>query len=87
MGAAVVGEVLGAAAGEVLGVADGAELGVVLGEALVGNDSIKLGGMAIGQAKPGVRRRLGVAVVPEERLGRGAVPSIRRASQSGRSAA
>ena len=69
-------------AGEIVGIAGVAGNGqdellrALSGEALVGNDSIKLGGMAIGQAKPGVRRRLGVAVVPEERLGRGAVPSM-----------
>ena len=68
--------------GEIVGIAGVAGNGqdellrALSGEALVSNDSITLSGVAIGQAKPGLRRRLGVAVVPEERLGRGAVPSM-----------
>jgi ABC-type uncharacterized transport system ATPase subunit len=39
-------------------------------------DSIRLSGQAMGQLNPGQRRDLGLHFVPEERLGRGAVPSL-----------
>ncbi len=39
-------------------------------------DAIHLLGRAVGRSGPGLRRRLGLHFVPEERLGRGAVPSL-----------
>ncbi|CAM3515398.1 ABC transporter ATP-binding protein [Parendozoicomonas haliclonae] len=39
-------------------------------------NQITLEGQAIGQLSPYKRRRLGIATVPEERLGRGAVPEM-----------
>jgi ABC-type uncharacterized transport system ATPase subunit len=39
-------------------------------------DSIQLSGQAMGQLNPDQRRDLGLHFVPEERLGRGAVPSL-----------
>jgi simple sugar transport system ATP-binding protein len=39
-------------------------------------DSIQLSGQAMGQLNPDQRRNLGLHFVPEERLGRGAVPSL-----------
>lgn len=68
-------------AGEVVGIAGVSgngqtELSACLsGEAMVADDAIKLGGANIGHLSPDRRRRLGLAYVPEERLGRGAVPS------------
>ncbi|MAB22793.1 ABC transporter ATP-binding protein [Pseudomonas neustonica] len=69
-------------AGEIVGIAGVAGNGqdellrALSGEAKVNNDSLQLSGMSIGDSGPAVRRKLGVAVVPEERLGRGAVPSM-----------
>jgi ABC-type uncharacterized transport system ATPase subunit len=40
-------------------------------------DAIRIGGKAAGRLDPGRRRALGMAFVPEERLGRGAVPPHR----------
>ncbi len=40
------------------------------------NESIQLSGQAMGQLNPDQRRDLGLHFVPEERLGRGAVPSL-----------
>jgi ABC-type uncharacterized transport system ATPase subunit len=39
-------------------------------------DSLQLGGQAMGHLNPDQRRDLGLHFVPEERLGRGAVPSL-----------
>jgi general nucleoside transport system ATP-binding protein len=39
-------------------------------------DSIRVAGQAAGRLGPGARRRLGLHFVPEERLGRGAVPAM-----------
>jgi simple sugar transport system ATP-binding protein len=39
-------------------------------------DSIQLSGQSVGRLGPGGRRKLGLHFVPEERLGRGAVPSL-----------
>ena len=39
-------------------------------------DAIQVGGQAVGRFGPARRRRLGLHFVPEERLGRGAVPSL-----------
>lgn len=69
-------------AGEIVGIAGVAGNGqdellrVLSGEVLVKADTVQLQGQAIGRAGPVARRRLGLAVVPEERLGRGAVPSM-----------
>ena len=40
------------------------------------SDSIRLGGLAVGKQGPLQRRALGLHFVPDERLGRGAVPSL-----------
>jgi ABC-type uncharacterized transport system ATPase subunit len=39
-------------------------------------EAIHLSGQAVGRSGPGSRRRLGLHFVPEERLGRGAVPGL-----------
>lgn len=68
-------------AGEVVGIAGVSgngqtELAACLsGEAIVADNLIALDGKDIGGLSPGQRRRLGLAYVPEERLGRGAVPT------------
>ncbi|MEY5100155.1 MAG: hypothetical protein RJA36_2874 [Pseudomonadota bacterium] len=69
--------------GEVLGIAgvSGNGQGELLC-ALSGEDrrapagSVTLGGVDLARAGPGRRRKLGLHFVPEERLGRGAVPSL-----------
>jgi simple sugar transport system ATP-binding protein len=38
--------------------------------------AVRLAGQGVGDLAPGARRRLGLRYVPEERLGRGAVPSL-----------
>jgi simple sugar transport system ATP-binding protein len=69
-------------AGEVLGIAgisgNGQQelLMAVCGEVLVDSNSIFLGEMAVGHLDARNRRSLGMAYVPEERLGRGAVPEM-----------
>ena len=70
-------------AGEVLGVAgisgngQAEFLAALSGESPVANaQALALAGEAIGHLGPGERRRRGLAFVPEERLGRGAVPSM-----------
>ena len=40
------------------------------------NDAVQVGGQPAGRLGPAQRRRLGLHFVPEERLGRGAVPSL-----------
>lgn len=69
--------------GEILGIAGVAGNGqkellqLLSGERLSASpEFIKLNDHAIGRLTPGKRRRLGVAIVPEERLGRGAVPDM-----------
>lgn len=68
--------------GEIIGIAGVAGNGqdellkVLSGEIRVNRTDIDLGGLGIGSLSPGQRRRLGVAIVPEERLGRGAVPGM-----------
>ena len=69
--------------GEIVGVAgvagNGQEelLAALSGEEPIKDgSSIHLADTAIGQLPPDQRRRLGVAFVPEERLGRGAVPNM-----------
>ncbi|WP_417513175.1 ABC transporter ATP-binding protein [Minwuia sp.] len=69
-------------AGEVLGIGGVAGNGqaelmeVLIGERLTDNDTIVMDGTAIGQMGPVRRRRLGMAFVPEERLGHGAVATM-----------
>ena len=68
--------------GEILGIAGisgngQAELLAALsGENTVDREAIKLSGEAIGHLDAGQRRSKGLVFVPEERLGRGAVPSL-----------
>ncbi len=70
-------------AGEIFGIAGVAGNGQFeLMEALIGEraaakpGAITIDGVPIGQAGPIARRRLGMAFVPEERLGHGAVPDL-----------
>ena len=70
-------------AGEILGIAGVAGNGQVeLQEALSGEApvvqaaAIKIDGRPVGRIGPIARRRLGIAFLPEERLGHGAVPSM-----------
>jgi simple sugar transport system ATP-binding protein len=70
-------------AGEILGIAGVSGNGQQeLMAALSGEDrralpgSLQLFGQYIGQASPRARRKLGLHFVPEERLGRGAVPTL-----------
>ncbi|KAF1022259.1 MAG: Xylose import ATP-binding protein XylG [Paracidovorax wautersii] len=43
---------------------------------LAGPEAIRIGGRAVARLSPGQRRALGLHFVPEERLGRGAVPAM-----------
>jgi simple sugar transport system ATP-binding protein len=67
-------------AGEVLGIAGisgnglAELLAAISGEVL--SKAVFLNGSPVGHLDPGERRRLGLAYVPEERLGRGAVPEM-----------
>mgnify|MGYP004447160777 CR=1 FL=1 len=67
-------------AGEIVGIAgvagNGQEelLKVLSGEITLKGEAIRFTGEAIDRLPPGARRARGLAVVPEERLGRGAVP-------------
>jgi simple sugar transport system ATP-binding protein len=69
-------------AGEVLGIAgisgngQAELLAALCGERIVGSDRIHLDGTPVGKLDPAARRALGLAYVPEERLGRGAVPEM-----------
>ena len=68
--------------GEVLGIAgisgngQAEFLAAVSGERRVSPNEIRLGEMPVGHLDAGERRSLGLAYVPEERLGRGAVPDM-----------
>jgi len=68
--------------GEVLGIAgisgngQAEFLAAVSGERRVAPAKIRLGGTPVGHLDAGERRGLGLAYVPEERLGRGAVPAM-----------
>ena len=68
--------------GEILGIAgvsgNGQDelLAAVSGERRVSPDEIRLGETPVGHLDAGARRGLGLAFVPEERLGRGAVPDM-----------
>ncbi|MEO0402621.1 MAG: ABC transporter ATP-binding protein [Pseudomonadota bacterium] len=67
-------------AGQILGIAgvsgngQGSLTRALAGEVLTQGDTILMNGAPIGAAGPEARRRLGVHFIPEERLGRGAVP-------------
>ena len=69
-------------AGEILGIAGVAGngqdelMGLLSGEEQQDSGSIHLHGQAIEKLSPDQRRQLGFAFVPEERLGRGAVPDM-----------
>ena len=69
-------------AGEILGVAGVAGngqkelLAALAGERPAAAAAIRLGGAPVGRLGPSARRRLGLAFVPEERLGRGAVAEL-----------
>jgi simple sugar transport system ATP-binding protein len=68
--------------GEILGVAGVAGNGqdelmrLLSGEETTSADAIRLLNINIGHLEPATRRKLGFAFVPEERLGRGAVPNM-----------
>lgn len=74
--------------GEIVGIAgvagNGQEelLKALSGEIRLSGHAIRFAGTAIDGLAPQERRRLGMAVVPEERLGRGAVPSMSLASNA-----
>ena len=52
-------------------------LAVLSGEEIIAEPpAIRLGGRAVGGLRPDARRALGLCFVPEERLGRGAVPRL-----------
>ena len=70
-------------AGEIVGIAgisgNGQQelLGVLSGESPVAAGApLRLCGKTVGRDGPGARRRLGLGFIPEERLGRGAVPQM-----------
>lgn len=69
-------------AGEIVGIAGVAGngqqelLAALSGERLSPTDMVQFQGVAIGQLGAAARRRLGLAFVPEERLGRGAAPTM-----------
>lgn len=69
-------------AGEIVGIAGIAGHGqdellrTLSGELRTSSESVVLAGRLAGHLSPGERRRHGLAVVPEERLGRGAVPTM-----------
>ncbi len=75
-------------AGEILGIAgvsgNGQKelLAALSGETLTAAGSIELGGRPAGQLNPAARRALGLTFVPEERMGRGAVPPMSLASNA-----
>jgi simple sugar transport system ATP-binding protein len=69
------GEVFGIAG--VAGNGQGELTAALSGERLAaGADVVRLEGRPVGRLGPAARRRLGLAFVPEERLGRGAVPEM-----------
>jgi simple sugar transport system ATP-binding protein len=51
-------------------------LSALSGETLSNAQAIELQGRAVGKLDPAARRKLGMSYVPEERLGRGAVPAL-----------
>ncbi len=81
-GVALRGVSLGVHAGEIVGIAGVAGngqselLAAITGERLAPNDSVRIAEMPVGRHPPAHRRKLGLAVIPEERLGRGAVAEL-----------
>jgi len=69
-----VGEILGIAG--VSGNGQQELLAAISGERTVARDRIRLLGAPVGDRDPDDRRALGLAFVPEDRLGRGAVPEM-----------
>ncbi|WP_300030619.1 ABC transporter ATP-binding protein [uncultured Roseobacter sp.] len=75
--------------GEILGIAgvsgngQGALMRVLAGEIRTAPDTVLLDQKPVGALGPGARRRLGVHFIPEERLGRGAVPGHTLAENAG----
>jgi simple sugar transport system ATP-binding protein len=69
-------------AGEIVGIAgvsgNGQRelLAAISGETLAANNAIRICGVPAGSRDPAQRRALGLSFVPEERLGRGAVPDM-----------
>ncbi len=69
-------------AGEIVGIAGVAGngqselLAAVTGERLARDHAVRIAGVPAGRRAPSYRRKLGVAVIPEERLGRGAVAEM-----------
>jgi general nucleoside transport system ATP-binding protein len=69
-------------AGEILGIAgisgngQAELLSALSGENPTGRDTVELAGQPIGHLDAGARRDLGLGFIPEERLGRGAVPTM-----------
>ena len=69
-------------AGEIVGIAGVAGngqselLAAIAGERLVSDHALRIAGVPAGRRPPAYRRRLGLAVIPEERLGRGAVAEM-----------
>src|SRR6185295_20395227 len=51
-------------------------LAAISGERAVARDSVRLLGVPVGDRDPDARRAGGLAFVPEDRLGRGAVPEM-----------
>lgn len=75
--------------GEIIGIAgvsgNGQQelLRVISGEEILNDkDAVQICGQSVGQLNPQKRRKLGFCFVPEERLGRGAVPSMSLSSNS-----
>ncbi|HTT36223.1 MAG TPA: ABC transporter ATP-binding protein [Burkholderiales bacterium] len=79
---------LGVRGGEIVGLAgvsgNGQKelLAALSGETLASAQSIRLVGEPAGNLDPARRRRLGLSFVPEERLGRGAVPALSLAANA-----
>ena len=79
---------LGVRGGEIVGLAGVSGNGqkelllALSGETLAPPQSIRLLGKPVGDLDPARRRRLGLSFVPEERLGRGAVPALSLAANA-----
>jgi simple sugar transport system ATP-binding protein len=69
-------------AGEIVGIAGVAGngqselLAAITGERLAPEHAVRVAGVPAGRRAPAYRRKLGLAVIPEERLGRGAVAEL-----------
>ena len=69
-------------AGEIVGIAGVAGngqselLAAITGERLAPEHAVRIAGVPAGRRAPAYRRKLGLAVIPEERLGRGAVAEL-----------